>query len=79
LKLLVFTGEKLTLRVYSYIFEYRPLPLTSFSHPPSTSRPPDVTHVMDETRELSRSAFQSSNPTVQYIAIRNHCPNNTLN
>ena len=33
-KLLVFTGKKLTLRVYSYIFEYRPLPLTSFLRPP---------------------------------------------
>ena len=33
-KLLVFTDKKLTLRVYSYIFEYRPLPLTSFSCPP---------------------------------------------
>ena len=33
-KLLVFTGKKLTLRVYSYILEYRPLPLTSFSRPP---------------------------------------------
>ena len=33
-KLLVFTSKKLTLRFYSYMFEYRPLPLTSFPRPP---------------------------------------------
>ena len=50
-KLLVFTSKKLALRVYSYILEYQPLnpPYIIFAST-STSRPPNVTNVMDETR-----------------------------
>ena len=60
-QLLIFTGTKLTLWVYSYIFEYQSRPLTSFLHPPRV-------HLMSHTWWMRPGlpCFSRSSTSVYY-------------
>ena len=59
--ILDFTGKKLALSFIAH-------ELVDGQRPPtSTSRPPDVIHVMGFPRDVSRSYYQSSNPIGQHF------------